>query len=693
MRNRLSLKTAMIIPIISMLIIMASAVIYLWYSNYQFLAVQHGYRVISALSELTNEKINSFIGEPHRLSAIYASSIAEFETSDPNAIERNKDFTLNFLKAQKLHLPQISVASYGDEQKRYMGYRLNDDGTYSLMRQDETTAFKLNIYAGEDEKTDQIASYEGYNPGERPWYKPVKNNPVIQWSPIYINVDEKNESTISTIAPIIDKVGVFKGVAELDVKLNGINQFLANDKTKGTGLIYIVDRDWKLVAQSGKSQTLKAREGDPSSAEPLLAIESEDIVISDSAKHLRKSMNHFDDVVRVKLGDQSYYLLGKEVDARLNLGWKIIAAIPEADIMDTVKNNLILSIFVMFTVMIVGTIGSLLMIGRFANPIISVAKAAVDISEGHLGNDIPLSKHSLFETHELITAFNRMSSQIKSNLEQLDVMHHREKSLLEAAIAERTTELERTMKELVDREKLASLGSLVSGISHEVNTPLGVSVTAASFMEEANAHVKALLVNNQMTKQDLLKYIDNMEESTAILNTNLTRAASLIKSFKEIAVSQSSEVLEYFDFEAYIGMVITSLKHEYKHTNHTFTVACRESITINSYPGVWSQIFTNLIMNALTHAFINQKEGIISIVVIESDNSLIVEFSDNGSGIDEVHRDHVFDPFYTTSRGTGGSGLGLNIIYNLVTGILRGSITLETEKGIGTKFVITVPKM
>lgn len=691
MRRYLSLRSAIIIPYIIIMLVMLIAIGYVWQSNYQFLAQEQGTRIVRVLSDHTIERLSGFLGEPHRLNEMFTTVLSKKTSLSPYDLNYNQDFTLSFIRAQKKNLPQISVVSYGDENGRYLGYRQNDDGSFSLMRKDEKTQSQLNIYAGDTINSEIIASYEGYDPRTRPWYLPAKNNPVPQWSEIYINADEKNESTISTIAPIINQDKAFVGVAEIDVKLNGIHQFLAEDETKGTGTIYIVDHDWRLIAHSGSAATMKLIPGDTPTAELLKISESEDDLIRESARFILQPDSVMNQAKRILIDAKPFYVLANELNPNLNLGWKVIVAIPESDIMGTVKTNFQISIASLFFVITIGTLFGIIIMSQITKPMISVTKGALELSEGKWGMSLPMNKRPLYETFELVTAFNRMSAKIKDMLEQIQQMHSIEKDQLELAIQIKTEELKVTLIELMDREKLASLGSLVSGISHEINTPLGISVTAASFMEESNHKIEQLIQSNQMTKTDFVHYIENMQESVTILNNNLVRAAELIKSFKEIAVNQSTEEEMEFDFYEYMQSVIISLKHEFKHTEHRFEIICEQPLLVYSYPGIWSQIMTNFILNSLHHGFKEKKDGNIRIQVEKTSSTLMVYYSDNGAGIGADHLKRVFEPFYTTNRGAGGSGLGLNIVYNLVTGKLGGRIALESRENEGVLFTIEIP--
>ena len=284
--------------------------------------------------------------------------------------------------------------------------------------------------------------------------------------------------------------------------------------------------------------------------------------------------------------------------------------------------------------------------------------------------------------------------------EQVEYLLQSENERLEALVKAKTEELNTTMKELMDREKMASLGSLVSGVAHEINTPLGVAVSAASFLKDENTKIIKAINEGRLTKDLLAEYLDNTEESTRILLSNLDRASNLIASFKKISVNQSVETKMQFNFYEYLQSILLMLKHEYKNTGHNFQISCPRDLILTSYPGAYSQIFTNLIMNSLLHAFREIKAGEISIKaeMINSNREdaelLRIEYRDNGVGISEENLKHIYDPFFTTTRGSGnnsGSGLGLSIIYNLVTVTLQGRIECISKPGQGVLFIIEVP--
>ncbi|MDR1935565.1 MAG: HAMP domain-containing histidine kinase [Candidatus Accumulibacter sp.] len=251
--------------------------------------------------------------------------------------------------------------------------------------------------------------------------------------------------------------------------------------------------------------------------------------------------------------------------------------------------------------------------------------------------------------------------------------------------------LKNATDQMIQSEKLAALGSLVAGIAHEVNTPLGISVTAASHLEESTKTLAAAFAAGTMKKSDLTNFIDASKETVQIILSNLMRAANLIQSFKKIAVDQSSETWQKVALEAYLKDIVVSLTPRLKKTKIKVSIQCPEALRINTMPGSLSQIFTNLIINSLLHGFDEGQEGEIAITVKTKKQTAVLTYTDNGKGIKRENLGRIFEPFFTTSRGQGGSGLGLHLVYNIVTRSLKGSITASSEPGEGVRFTLSLP--
>jgi signal transduction histidine kinase len=251
--------------------------------------------------------------------------------------------------------------------------------------------------------------------------------------------------------------------------------------------------------------------------------------------------------------------------------------------------------------------------------------------------------------------------------------------------------LQNATDQMIQSEKLAALGSLVAGIAHEVNTPLGIGVTAASHLEELTKVLAAIFAAGTMKKSDLANFIDSSKETVQIILTNLVRASNLIQSFKKIAVDQSNETWQTVDLGNYLRDILVSLTPRLKRTKIKVSIQCPDTLRINTMPGALSQILTNLITNSLMHGFDEGQEGEIVITAKTRKRGIALIYADDGKGIARENIDRIFDPFFTTARGQGGSGLGLHLVYNIVTRSLGGSITVNSAPGEGTTFTMTLP--
>lgn len=289
-------------------------------------------------------------------------------------------------------------------------------------------------------------------------------------------------------------------------------------------------------------------------------------------------------------------------------------------------------------------------------------------------------------------------------IQDMDILIHTVKTCLErarllrenreyqASLEESLDRLSRTQKEIIHSAKMAALGDLVAGVAHEVNTPIGVSVTAASFLVERTKHLRILYANGQMKRSDLEQYLAVAEESSTSVLTNLERAANLIQSFKKVAADQSTEEKRVFEVEAYLQQILVSLRPQIKRTPHTIHIDCPPGIVMHSYPGAIMQIIANLVMNSLIHGFADGRAGEIFILVEDAGENVVLSYRDTGVGLNREQRERIYDPFYTTRRGSSGTGLGMNIVYNLITQTLKGSVILDSSPGNGVFFVITLAK-
>jgi signal transduction histidine kinase len=247
---------------------------------------------------------------------------------------------------------------------------------------------------------------------------------------------------------------------------------------------------------------------------------------------------------------------------------------------------------------------------------------------------------------------------------------------------------------LIEAEKLAALGRLVAGVAHEINNPVGICLTVASTLERKVALFGAEVARGDVKRSSLNDLLETSRDGSAQLVANLDRVAELIQSFKQVAADRISSDQRAFDLGDLTEQVLMSLRPSLRQHNLTLNVECQPNLLLSSYPGPCGQVLTILFLNSVVHAFPDGKEGIVAIKLRASgEDSVEILFSDDGCGMSADVRRQAFDPFYTTRRHLGSTGLGLHILHNIVTNRLGGQVNLDSSPGAGTKFQIILPRI
>ncbi|ALO35511.1 hypothetical protein CMT41_12900 [Colwellia sp. MT41] len=244
---------------------------------------------------------------------------------------------------------------------------------------------------------------------------------------------------------------------------------------------------------------------------------------------------------------------------------------------------------------------------------------------------------------------------------------------------------------LIESKKMASLGGLVAGVAHEINTPLGISITAVSHLIDTTDELANHFILKQISSKEFSRYIEQTKLSTNLIKINLQRSADLINNFKLVAVDQSDKNLRLFQVKKYTNKILSSLHPVLKKKHCTLTLKCADDITLWGDPGVLTQIITNLVMNSVIHAFENTNKRNITIEITATEPFLLLTYTDSGCGINEQVKQKIFEPFFTTRRAKGSSGLGMHIVFNLVTQSLKGTIDCVSHLSQGTQFILKFP--
>lgn len=283
---------------------------------------------------------------------------------------------------------------------------------------------------------------------------------------------------------------------------------------------------------------------------------------------------------------------------------------------------------------------------------------------------------------------------IKVNAELEERVFSRTKELADINLSLQKTydELKLTQNEVIQNEKMKALGVLIAGVSHEMNTPLGNSLTVCSSLQDEILNFETVFEDGKVTKSRLKDFNQFLHNGIDLLARNLNRAIEQLTHFKQVSVDQASEQHRNFELKSVIADNVSVLKPQFKHTAHQIVIDVSNGIQMNSYPGALGQVIANLVLNSLIHGFSFDMKGVVSIAAnIENEQNLKLIIADNGKGIPEKNLDRIFDPFFTTRMGQGGSGLGLNIVFNIVKSTLGGNIHVDSEEGKSTVFTIIIP--
>ncbi len=298
------------------------------------------------------------------------------------------------------------------------------------------------------------------------------------------------------------------------------------------------------------------------------------------------------------------------------------------------------------------------------------------------------------EIDDLSDSVNGLFDAVMSREERLQQLNMK----LEETVYRRTEELQETIEQLRSTreqlmlsEKMIVLGSLVTGVAHELNSPLSIGVTAASFLNERSKSLLSEYDNLALTQEDLELFLSDSEESSRIIQENLDQAARIIGSLQQVAADQQVDEHRPFELGSYVNDILLSLNHKMRAGKHQIKVVADAVVSVDTYPGAVTQVLNNLVFNSLIHGFENKEGGRILISITKKKNLAEIRYSDDGKGIDEDIIDRIFDQFYTSRRGRGGTGLGMSVVKDVVTNTLGGTIDIVPPEGGGAGFLISFP--
>jgi PAS domain S-box-containing protein len=298
-----------------------------------------------------------------------------------------------------------------------------------------------------------------------------------------------------------------------------------------------------------------------------------------------------------------------------------------------------------------------------------------------IGRDITDRKRS----QDALQAMNLdLEARVRGRTQELELANEE--------LTQTVTVLRKTQKELVQGEKLASLGRMVAGVAHELNTPIGNALTIGTTIAEHSRGMKRLMQSDGLKKSNLTEFLNATEEGAHVLERALRQAHELISNFKQVSADQLSERRRVFNLATTVDELVSTMRPGWRNARFQLVLEIPSTIEMDGYPGLLGQVLSNLIANAALHAFEDATAGIVTVHAQDLGEQVQLSVSDNGAGIALEHQGQIFDPFFTTRMGRGGTGLGLSIVHTVVTQGLRGQVVLDSTWSPGARFVVTIPK-
>ncbi len=548
-------------------------------------------------------------------------------------------------------------------------------------------------------------SSDDYNYPQQSWYLrgmqllTAKTPGHVIWTAPYRD-EAGSEALMMTVDALMFDGRQVIGMATVDWSLQAMRDFVATINITPNSFAFLIDKHSRVYVSFVADDNRVMQAADQLPWEQQLLKQS---VVAQMTQ-----------LERVDFRDQPHRIYHIETSNGLILG----VFVPEhewlQELQPILKQNLLNSAILALLMISIGLLILAVLFRPFNRVLTQIQNSMVSDADDHLHltplryaerNEFTPIIHALNRVYAEVTAYTQRLSQANQALAEQQNQLNELNVTLEQKVLRRTEELalkndelatslqtlRDTQEQLISAEKHGALNQLIAGVAHEINTPLGVAITAMSHLRELQQTLATDYQNDTLKRDMMNQFINEADESLTILQSNLNRATQLMRSFKQISVDQTSEASRSFNLASYINDVLLSLRPTLKKTPHQITVDCPPDLVITSFPGAWSQVLTNLIMNSLTHAFPDDRRGHMAISIRVEGTQLQCRYDDDGIGIAPEHLPHVFEPFFTTRRGQGGSGLGLHIVYNIVEQTLGGQIHCRSQPGDGVHMSWVIP--
>lgn len=709
---KISLQTLLIVPFVLQIFAGVGLTGYLSFRNGQKAINELANRLTSEVSDRIDQHLDTYLAAPKQINQINADAIKLGQLNLQDLPKVGHFFW------KEMQIFNVGYIFYVSAQGEYAGsgYFL-DPGKVSIDELSANSKGKNHIYKtdrqGNRTHLDYIYDYE---PRNELVYKQASGSGKPLWSKITNWEAFPEILSIASGYPIYNNNSL-QGVLAVDIRIGQISEFLRKLAVSSSGKIFIVERDGMLVASSSQEQPFKIIN---KKAERINAINSSDILIQSTATYLQQTFRSFREIKQnenlqfTQKGDRQFVRTTTWQD-EFGLDWLVVVVVPESDFTAQINANTRTTVLLCLGALLLAVFVGIFTSRYIIACIFSIVTASEAIASGKLDQKVPDS--NVRELGILAGSFNCMAEQLRESFTALENTNHE----LEIRVEERTKELsealynlQKTQSQLVQTEKMSSLGQMVAGIAHEINNPVSFIhgniictkeyiqelLTIINLYEKYYPHptdeIQQSLKNCDMDflKEDLEKMLNSMQEGTNRIKDIVLN----LRNFSRLDESQLKEV----DLRSGLESTLLILQHRLKSTNKMPAIEVIKNYgnlpKIECYPGLLNQVFMNILSNAIDAieesqaSHTNNKPSIFISTEITAENCVIVRIKDNGPGIAENVASKIFDPFFTTKPVGKGTGLGLSISYQIVRDKHQGNLVCTSTLGKGTEFAIVLPK-
>jgi methyl-accepting chemotaxis protein len=599
----------------------------------------------------TEEDVTTTLQSISQQSTNNVNILFKYASNYVNQLSYNED-VINYLNAVEKREMIKTHPLYPSVHNSLVSIGESDENVFLAWVANENANFYLN-------HSNEVPD-ESYDLKNRPWYKEAMSREGITYTKPY--VEWSTEKTVVSAVKTLTLKDTSHGFVVVDFHLDRLKEIVDDLPLKEKGEVFFINQDQTLVYSKSVG-----------------FINSEEITLDSKVKTWLKEQGHeYSTFDTIEWQGEVYYITHEVLKIS---NWQMIILISRNEILAPVRMFMIYLSLILFFAYIILLVLLSKVITIKLRPIQALKDYGENVALGHLDAIPP---------KEYINREDEMGILTEAYVKIAEVFKEKNQSL-EALSNQQYEAIQQQYNYILEKEKIASLSTLVSGVAHEINNPLGVSITTASFVEEQVNKCLLALRSKTLSKKDFDKYIENFLESTNMLNENLNKAANLIKQFKLISNQQNLQMIDTIDLFETFEQVMKSLKPLYQNRPIHIYNHLNKEVIMKTYKGPLIQVFGHLISNSLNHAFDEGQAGEIQIFSILEGDLLRIYFEDNGKGIQREIMPHIFEAFYTTDQKGDNSGLGLYIVHNLVNQTLSGTIKSEAKESGGVRFVLTLP--